>query len=583
MDRRALFSAAGATSGSWLRKASAAFAAASAAAAALGRGESPLRGRPPGAQRPDDDQRFSAAAPLASVSGPIDVDSWAGPDDGPWTAQRLRHTLITHLQGERVIVAANREPRIHDWTDDAQMIMRHPASGLVTALEPVMRACSGVWVAHGSGSADRAAADAEGQLTVSTGRDSYLLRRIWLSDEEERGYYYGFSNEALWPLCHLAHTRPVFRRADWEAYCRVNARFAEAVAAEADRDDPVVLVQDYHLALVPKLLRERLPKATIITFWHIPWPNTERLAICPYDDALLDGLLGSSLVAFQTLAHCRHFCGSVDRHLEARVDPDNMAVAYRQHTTLVRAYPISIEWPNHWATAAPPVDDCRRSVRRELDLAPDTPFVLSVDRLDYTKGIEERLLTFEQMLERGTPAAFVQVATPSRTRVDRYRELGDRVRAEVARINARFSRAGAGPIVLLDHHLEPPDVFRYSRAADVCYVSSLHDGMNLVAKEFIAARDDERGVLVLSRFAGAAHELGDAIVVNPYDLDGVADVLEAALTMSADEQRSRMRALRAVVAERNIYRWAGHMLIDAARLRRRDHARVRPLWVRRSS
>jgi trehalose 6-phosphate synthase len=501
----------------------------------------------------------------------------------PWTARRLKHTLRARLHGERLVVVANREPCVHDWNETGSIVARHPVSGLVTALEPVMRACSGLWVAQASGPADRAAADPDGRCLVQTAESSYALQRLWLSEEEERGYYYGFANEALWPLCHQAPAQPVFRRTDWDQYRIVNERFADAVAAELETrndgnqrgsnqysDSPIVLVQDYHLALVPRLLRDRFPRAVILTFWHIPWPHAERFAICPYQEALLDGLLGSSILGFQTWQHCRNFFDSVDRTLEARLDREDAAIVHRRRTTLVRSYPISIEWPNRWVGTAPPVQACRFGVREELGLELDMPVVLSVDRLDYTKGIEERLLTAERVLERGARATFVQIVSPSRVRIDKYREFGERVREEAARINQRFGVDGIKPVVLIDRHVEPSEVVRYYRAADVCYVSSLHDGMNLVAKEFVSARDDERGVLILSRFTGAARELADAFIVNPYDVDGVADVLIAALGLPPDEQQSRMRALRALVEERNVYRWAGDMLLDAARLRQRD-------------
>jgi trehalose 6-phosphate synthase len=501
---------------------------------------------------------------------------------GPWTAERLRHVLRDSLQGERVIVVANREPRIHEWAD-GQVIVRHPASGLVTALEPVMRACSGVWVAHGSGSADRVASDRNGRYQVSADGAEYSLRRVWLTPEEEQGYYDGFSNAALWPLCHLAHAHPTFRRDDWAQYQRVNQRFADAVSAEADCDDPIVLVQDYHFTLVPRMLRRRFPRATILTFWHIPWPNAERLAICPFHQPLVEGLLGSSMVGFQTPQHGHNFLESVDRCLEARVERGEMTVVHRGLTTLVRAYPISIEWPSRVASGAADVAACRAGVRAELGLPPDAHIVVSVDRLDYTKGFEERLRTYEATLERwpsgARPLAFLQVGAPSRVRIDRYREFGERVRSEVTRINQRFPgrspSAGVPAILFMDRHFEPEEVFRLYRAADVCYVSSLHDGMNLVAKEFVAARDDERGVLLLSRFAGAARELTEALVVNPYDVESVAEVLVAALTMGAAEQRDRMRALRAQVAEYNVYRWAGRMLLDATRLRHRERLQGR--------
>ncbi len=498
---------------------------------------------------------------------------------GPWTAARLRETLRTSLKGDRVIVLANREPVIHERTPAGDVIIRHPASGLVTALEPVMRACSGVWVAHGSGSADKESSDARGRLEVAVGDASYLLKRVWLSEDEERGYYYGFANESLWPLCHLAHAHPVFRRSDWLHYQKVNQKFADAVTAEAGCDDPVVLVQDYHFALVPRMLRKRLPRATILTFWHIPWPDAERFSICPYQDDILEGLLGSSIVGFQTPQYCHNFLESVDRTLEVRIARQDLDVVRQQRTTLVRPYPISIEWPGRWGAGLPDAATCRRDVRAALQLPPDAKLVVSVDRMDYTKGLEERLLTIERALacwpQHAPPLAFVQVGAPSRVKIDRYREFGDRVRSEVLRLNRRFGRNNYTPLTLIDRHCEPPEVFRLYRAADACYVSSLHDGMNLVAKEFISAREDEAGVLVLSRFAGAARELTEALIVNPYDLEGVAETLQAALKMSTQEQRERMRSLRAQVAEANVYRWAGRMLLDATRVRQRDRLHVR--------
>jgi trehalose 6-phosphate synthase len=512
--------------------------------------------------------------PASHLSDTAQVEAAAA---GPWSATRLRETLRTHLKGDRVIVLANREPCIHERTSSGEIAILHPASGLVTALEPVMRACSGVWVAHGSGSADRESSDSKGRLEVSTGDASYLLRRVWLSEEEEAGYYYGFANEALWPLCHLAHAHPVFRRSDWLQYQRVNQRFADAVAAEAGCDDPIVLVQDYHFALVPRMLRRRFPRATILTFWHIPWPDAERFSICPYQREILDGLLGSSIIGMQTPHYCHNFTESVDRTLEVRVARPDFDIVSQQRTTMVRAYPISIEWPPRCASV-PDVAISRAEVRQALGLSPDTKIVVSVDRLDYTKGIEERLLTIERTLERwqnSGPLAFVQVGAPSRIRIGRYRELGDKVRSEVSRLNAKFSRGGQPTVILLDRHCEAPEIFRLYRAADACYVSSLHDGMNLVAKEFISARDDEGGVLLLSRFAGAARELTEALIVNPYDLEGVADTLRAALMMSQTEQRERMRALRSHVAEYNVYRWAGRMLLDATRLRQRERLHVR--------
>ncbi len=493
---------------------------------------------------------------------------------GLWTPQRLKNTLSRHLHGERVVIVANREPYIHERTEGGGVALVHPASGLVTALEPVMRACSGVWVAHGSGSADREASDAKGRLPVPPGEESYILRRLWLTPEEEKGYYYGFSNEGLWPLCHIAHNRPLFRSEDYRQYQAVNQKFAEGVCEEVDSDDPIILVQDYHFALLPRMIRERLPRATVLTFWHIPWPNSEQFGICPWREELLAGLLGSSILGFHTQFHCNNFLDGVDRFLESRIDREQNAVVHQGQWTLVRPYPISIEWPSGWLKATPPVAECRTSVLAELGLAPDALLGVGVDRLDYTKGIEERLLAVERLLERA-PAlrgrfSFVQLAAPSRTVIPRYRQLAESVEEIATRVNQRFASGSYRPIILKRAHHEPPMVFRYYRAADLCYVSSLHDGMNLVAKEFVAARDDEQGVLILSHFTGAARELTEALSVNPYDLEEASAALEAALRMPKEEQRDRMRSMRTLLAEFNVYRWAGRMLVDAARLRRRE-------------
>jgi trehalose 6-phosphate synthase len=495
-------------------------------------------------------------------------------EGGTWTPQRLRYVLNRHLRGEKVVIVANREPYIHEKGDEGEIVVRHPASGLVTALEPVMRACSGTWIAHGGGSADREVVDHNSRVRVPPGEESYFLRRVWLSPEEEQGYYYGFANEGLWPLCHVAHARPTFRSEDWKKYQAVNERFADAVCDEVDFEDPIVLVQDYHFALLPRLIRERLPHATVIMFWHIPWPNSQAFGICPWRKELLEGMLGASILGFHTQFDCNSFIDAADRFLETRIDREQHAIVQHGRSTLVRPYPISLEWPNRWLKSAPPIDECRRSVLEETGLPSGTLLGVGIDRLDYTKGIEERLFAVERLLER-YPAfqgrfSFVELAAPSRTVIDRYRRLNDSVEQLADRINARFAKNGYRPIILLRAHHEPPTVFRYLRAANVCYISSLHDGMNLVAKEFVAARDDEHGVLVLSQFTGAARELTEALIVNPYDLEEASAALATALAMPAEEQKDRMRSMRAFISEFNVYRWAGRMLVDAARLRSRD-------------
>jgi trehalose 6-phosphate synthase len=490
-----------------------------------------------------------------------------------WTPKTLRDILERELRGSEVIVVSNREPFIHVRDADGGITIQRPASGLVAAIEPIVRACSGTWIAHGSGSADQDVVDAHDRVAAPVDEPGYQLRRVWLTREEEQGYYYGFANEGLWPLCHVAHVRPTFRGSDWEQYEHANRRFADAVVEEARSSDPVVLVQDYHLALVPRMIRERLPDATIITFWHIPWPNPEAFAICPWRDELLDGLLGSSILGFHTQFHCNNFLDTVDRQLEARVDRETFGVSYRGERTLIKRYPISVEWPPAPALAAPSVDACRAIVRARHGLPAEHAVGVGVERMDYTKGLEERFRAVERMLELHPEwvgrFTFVQIAAPTRTSIEQYQAYEQRVRALVERINARFAHRRAPAIILLVAHHDADEVYEYYRSADFCFVSSLHDGMNLVAKEFVASRDDEAGVLLLSQFTGAARELPEALIVNPYDADQCAEAIDLALTMPLRMQRARMRLMRALLQEFNVYRWAGRMLLDAATMRRR--------------
>ena len=513
------------------------------------------------------------ASDLRALIRDLEADHRSRDEDQlAWTPDTLRAILRTDLPGHEVMVVSNREPYIHVRRGEILALWR-PASGLVTAMEPIMRACSGTWIAHGSGSADREVVDEHAHVAVPPEQPAYQLRRVWLTPEQEAGYYYGFANEGLWPLCHIAHVRPIFRTSDWEQYVTVNRTFTQAVVEEAKSPDPIVLVQDYHLALLPRLIQEALPAATIVAFWHIPWPNPEAFAICPWREELVDGLLGSSILGFHTQFHCNNFVDTVDRLLEARVDREMFTVSYRGKLTAVKRYPISIEWPPSPALLGKPVERCRFDVRQRHGLSAEQALGLGVDRLDYTKGIEERLRAVERLLEMEPQwvgrFTFIQIAAPTRNRIEQYQEYEARVRAMATRINERFASAPYPPIVLLVEHHQPQDIYEYYRAADVCMVTSLHDGMNLVAKEFVSARDDERGVLILSQFTGAARELPEAIIVNPYDTDQCAAALHMALAMPAAEQRTRIRLMRGLIQEFNVYRWAGRMLIDAAGMRRR--------------
>jgi alpha,alpha-trehalose-phosphate synthase [UDP-forming] len=490
-----------------------------------------------------------------------------------WTPGTLRSILAKELPDAQVIVVSNREPYIHNLKDDGIELVV-PASGLVSALEPITRACAGTWIAYGGGSADRLVVDDKDRLAVPPENPAYTLRRVWLTEEEQQGYYLGFANEGLWPLCHIAFTRPIFRLSDWETYQAVNRKFADTVVAEARNERPIVLVQDYHFALLPRMIRERLPDAIIITFWHIPWPNSEVFSISPWREEILDGLLGSSIVGFHTQFHCNNFIESVDRFLESRIEREDAAISYGGQTSLVHPYPISIEWPPVHLEKLPAVGECRKRIRAKFGLADDIKLCVGVERLDYTKGILDRFQAFEELLE-GHPewigkVTFLQIAAPSRGTLPAYQQLHEECMSKADAMNRRYGREGYVAVVMVAEHHSQEQVYEIYRAADVCMVTSLHDGMNLVAKEFVAARDDEQGVLLLSMFAGASKELLEALIVNPYDAAMMGDALLQALTMTPSEQGKRMKSMREIVRDNNVYRWAGSMLLDAARLRKRN-------------
>ena len=524
------------------------------------------------------DPRFAAVCGDARLPSRIDLQhAPKGPNRqvptfaGEWDATGLRKLLESELAGDQIIVVSNRQPFTHEKVE-GEVTLIQPASGLVTALEPVVRACSGTWIAHGSGNCDRDFVDAADRCSYPATGGIYTLRRIWLNSEEQRGYCDGFSNSGLWPLCHGVHVRPVFDAGDWQQYRAINARFADAVVKEARGPSPVVLVQDYHLALVPALVRAQLPHATIVSFWHIPWPHLEQMGMCPWLPELVNGLLGSDIVGFQTPQHSHNFA-TLARHSGMDVSTGDVPeVSQSGRTTQVRHYPISIAWPTAVDTAAlPSVASCRRDAQIRWSLPPNGKLIIGVDRFDYTKGIIERLHAFEHLLDvqpqwRGL-VRFVQIAAPTRTGLQEYTDFQNQVFAEVARINARFAANCDAPIVLLDVHHDRNALDVLYRAADVCLVTSLRDGMNLVCKEFVAAREDGHGVLVLSQFAGAVNELQSALVVNPYHTLQVADALQEALCMPAAEQQRRMRALRCTVKSANVFRWAASLLLDASALR----------------
>jgi trehalose-6-phosphate synthase len=493
-----------------------------------------------------------------------------------WTADRLSVQVRTRLNGSPLFVVSNREPYMHRRNGkDVEVVV--PPSGLVTALEPILNACDGTWIAHASGNADGEAVDGHNRLRVPPDEPRYTLRRIWLTKEEEEGYYYGFANEGLWPLCHIAHTRPLFRASDWQHYQDVNAKFTAALLEEIEGvENPVILVQDYHFALMPQLIKEKRPDARVAIFWHIPWPNPEAFGICPWQRQLVDGLLGADLIGFHVQSHCNNFLQTVDRVLESRVDWEHFSAQRHGHGTLVRPFPISVAFSDEDSTdtdkKGEPIFwyDERASLLRALGIEA-TYLGVGVDRVDYTKGILERFLAIERFLEKYPryqgKFTFIQIGAPSRTHIKRYHDLLAEVEVEAERINWRFQAGKWKPIVFLARQHSHKEIEPYYRSADLCLVTSLHDGMNLVAKEFLAARKDERGVLILSQFTGAARELRDALLVNPYDIEQTAEAIRVALEMAPEEKQLRVQRMRRTIKENNIYRWAGNLIAELCEVR----------------
>jgi alpha,alpha-trehalose-phosphate synthase [UDP-forming] len=488
-----------------------------------------------------------------------------------WTADRLAVHVRKRLNNGRLFVVSNREPYVHMRRGKSVEVIV-PPSGVVTAIEPVLRACDGTWIAHGNGDADLETVDEHDRLRVPPEDPHYCLRRVWLSKDEEEGYYYGFANEGIWPLCHIAHTRPIFRAEDWKYYQAVNLKFANALLEEMkDVEKPVVLVQDYHFALLPRLIKEKRPEARVAIFWHIPWPNPEAFDISPWRREVVDGLLGADLIGFHIQSHCNNFLHTVDRVVESRVDWEHFSVKRLDHLTLVRPFPISVDFSDVQQPESTPESYVERSALLKALGVEATFMGVGVDRVDYTKGILERFLAIERFLEKYPSYqgkfTFVQIGAPSRGHLKRYHDLMEEVEAEANRINGRFQTDKWKPIVFLNRQHNHREVQSYYRAADLCLVTSLHDGMNLVAKEFVAARHDERGVLILSCFTGAANELRDALQINPYDIDQTAEAIRLALEMDPEEKQLRMQRMRKTVREHNVYRWAGNLIAELCELR----------------
>lgn len=480
-----------------------------------------------------------------------------------WTREGLREHVRSKLKDKRLIVVSNREPYMHN-RRGKNIECLTPASGLITALDPLLRACNGVWVAHGAGSADKDMVDGRNIIRVPPENPQYDLKRVWLTTEEEEGYYYGFSNEGIWPLCHIAHARPVFRTSDWARYKDVNFKFARNIN-DIINGESYIFIQDYHFSILPRIIRERQPQARIALFWHIPWPNPEAFGICPWKREIIHGMLGADVIGFHTQFYCNNFLETVDRTLECQTDWEHFSTTRRGHTTFVKPFPISIDpQPEVFTKELQSKEDLLKNLGVQASI-----MGVGVDRLDYTKGIPERLRTIERFLEKNPEYVglftFVQIGAPSREHIKRYHDLIGEVEMEVDRINWKFQTKGWRPIVFIKRHFSHSEIQPYYKNADVCIVSSLHDGMNLVAKEFVIAKEDEQGTLILSTFAGASRELRDALLINPYDIEQSADMIKVAVEMDSADQKLRMKRMRDTVKENNIYKWAADIITEVTR------------------
>jgi len=492
--------------------------------------------------------------------------------DELWTEAKLRDLIHARLGENALFVVSNREPYMHvidDITGQPKCI--RPASGVVTAIHPIMCACGGTWIAHGSGNADRKFVNSKDKLGVPPEDNRYILRRVWLSKEEEEGYYYGFANEGLWPLCHMTHTRPVFRETDWEMYKKVNQKFADSVLAELPVKSPFVFIQDYHFTLLAKMIKEKRPDAKIALFWHIPWPNTEVFSTCPYQEQILEGMLSCDLIGFHVQSHCNNFLETANKLLESRVDTEKFSIIRFGKETFVRPFPISV---NGYLSQGGKNLDLRREIdkiKKEFELE-DKIIAIGVDRIDYTKGLLERVQAVYRFIEKNpqykNKFVFIQLAAPSRTHIKRYHDLMNEIDELVEKKNWEYSEGEWKPIIYLKKHFSPEEIRPYYALADICIVSSLHDGMNLVAKEYVASKIDLNGVLILSRFTGAAKELTDSILINPYAIEEFSDAIKSAVEMPFEEKKKRMENMRKTVSENNVYRWAGNIISELTALKK---------------
>ncbi|OGI64775.1 hypothetical protein A3H53_00460 [Candidatus Nomurabacteria bacterium RIFCSPLOWO2_02_FULL_40_10] len=485
--------------------------------------------------------------------------------DTPWTAERLKEFIKAYLKDRKIFIVSNQEPYIHQKNKN-EIVCSIVPSGLNTAVNSVMEACGGVWIAHGSGDADKESSDENGKLQVPPNDPHYTLKRVWLS-EKEFGGHYRFSVEAIYPLCLMTYTRPVFRKDNWMMYKNVNKKFAQTLLAELkDVEEPIVLIQDYHFALLPQMIKEARPDAEVGIFWHVPWPSPEAFSVCPWRKEILKGMLGADIVGFNTQQFCNNFIDTIGKEVESLIDLETFSITREDHTTHIKSFPISIVFSDSKETKIEQSEsnDLGLGILKKLGI--QTKYLgLGVDRLDHAKGIPERFIGIENFFdahpEYQGQLTFLQIASPHREHFKEYQEqYKDLITKEANRVNQKFGAKEWKPIVLETTQYSPLELKALFKIAHFCLITSLHDSMNLVAKEYVATRNDSLGVLILSQFAGASRDLKDALIINPHNTEEIGTAIYTALTMPLSEQRRRMDTMRTSVKDYNVYRWAAEFI-----------------------
>lgn len=481
------------------------------------------------------------------------------------TKNDLNKLIKDNLADYLFIVVSNREPYIHSF-DEKKISYQRATSGVSVPLDSIMKASGGLWIAHGGGTADKKVVDINDRIELPPDKPKYNLKRVWLTKTEEDGYYYGFSNEGLWPLCHIAFTRPEFLKPDWETYKKVNQKFADVVSREVKNRKAFIFIQDYHFTLLPKMIRAKNPNCIIAQFWHIPWPNPEAFRICPWRSEILRGLLANDLLGFNARHYSQNFLDTVNDNLEAKVDFNKFEITKKGNSTLVRSYPISVDF-----------EDLQNLAKENATKKLITNFTnkystrnkivgIGVDRLDYTKGIPERLQAIAIFLEKNPEYigkfVFIQVAVPSRTHIKKYKEINEEINTLIEDINFKHQTENWQPIIYLKVDHTKRELAALYNLADFCIVSSLHDGMNLVAKEFIASRINNETALILSLFAGSSRQLTDALLVNPYSTHEFARIIKKAIELPKEDKILRIKKMKNLIKEDNVYHWAGKILAD---------------------